>query len=370
MSSETQYFGRLRDSLAPIEIGTAEDRILIMFLSEARRLDELENPGKHPLYRLQPMSGEAVLSIPIIKADYNRTLEDVYLDIAKQIILRAEDLRILSAVSHDSNNPGSGSCLPSWVPRWDVPINHLRPGLSKSSYHSQPWTNTVPFEEAVKIDGDVLNCHGFIIDTITSTTAPISRDSFVDYETLVNFWKTLISWSTPKYPFAIDKLKLYQRLLTSNNVGGSIMSVLGLGPGNEKLLADFAAYWIPFHEAERTAIHGHGEEMEALAPGFFAVPEVEEMAKSGESGDFVRHALSISKGLKLFETKAGFFGSGPGGLEVGDVVCVFLASEVPFVMRKREEWGWILIGPCFVDGVEELGEQRLNDGKPEIFSIH
>ncbi|KAH7122271.1 hypothetical protein B0J11DRAFT_615727 [Dendryphion nanum] len=255
--------------------------MLISFLSEARRLDELETPAKHPLYRLQPMSGEAVLSVPIIKADYSRTLEDIYLEIARQILHGSLDLRILSTVDHDGRDTVSRGTLPSWVPRWDTPIKKLKPGLLKSYSQTQPWTNKISFKEAVQIEGETLNCHGFIIDTITSTTAPISRNSFLDIDTLLNFWKPLISWPTPKHPTASDKLKLYQRLLTLNNAGNSIMSILGLGPHNEKLLADFAAYWISFHKAERNAIEEGGTGVADIVPGFFAVTEMEELAERG-----------------------------------------------------------------------------------------
>jgi hypothetical protein len=381
ISSDSQSLKKKGNSPASDETGYTNDKInpedksmyeLLSFLSEARRLQELANPAQHPLYRLQPMSGDAVLSVPIIKADYNNTLEDNYLEIGKQILLGSQDLRLLSAVNHDGKDAVSGGTLPSWVPRWDVPISKLKPGLTKLSSHSQSWAGRIPWNQSVQIEGKVLNCHGFIIDTITSTTTPVSRDSFVDFKTLVNFWKALISWPTPKHPTATDKFKLYQRLLTSNNVGSSFVSVFGLGPDDEKILADFAAYWITFYEAEQKAVENDGEGITNIAPGFFAAPEVEELAKRGKSGDFVRHALSISKGLRLFGTKQGFFGSGPGGVEVGDVVCILSAATVPFVLRERgEEKGWTLVGGCYVDGIgEEIGEEKLDEGKAEMFSIH
>lgn len=70
---------------------------------------------------------------PLLKADYIRTVEDVYLDVAWDHIARTRSLEILNAVQHD---PGSSSALfkPSWVPRWDFCIGTPILGLYSSKH--------------------------------------------------------------------------------------------------------------------------------------------------------------------------------------------------------------------------------------------
>ncbi len=57
-----------------------------------------------------------------------------------------------------------------------------------------------------------------------------------------------------------------------------------------------------------------------------------------------------SAGTQLFSTKAGYLGSGPLGMQEGDVISVLFGSNVPFVMRGVGHY-YILVGECFVLGL-------------------
>ncbi|KAF4630336.1 hypothetical protein G7Y89_g7799 [Cudoniella acicularis] len=251
-----------------------EIRKLYAFISEARRL-----------------------------TDYGRPIEDNYLEITKAILVKSGSLRILSAVRHNPNNSKLGDF--------------------------QSWTVKVSSQQAVEIDGDVLKCSGILIDTITPTTEPIIQKSFLDLDTLMKFWKNLLDWETPQFLTGSEIFKAYQRVLTSDNVGSSFVSMLGLGPDDEKMLRDFAVYWIPFYNVTQK----FQPEID-IAPKSFPIPEMEEVAKHGNSGDFVNHTLSISRGLRAFQTREGFLGTGPGILEEGDIVCI-LPSSVPPLLAVR-----------------------------------
>jgi hypothetical protein len=70
---------------------------------------------------------------PLLQADYNKTVDEVYRDLALDLIDRTMSLEILTTVQHD---PGSTVNLftPSWVPRWDYFIDTPTLGLYNSTH--------------------------------------------------------------------------------------------------------------------------------------------------------------------------------------------------------------------------------------------
>ena len=54
--------------------------------------------------------------------------------------------------------------------------------------------------------------------------------------------------------------------------------------------------------------------------------------------------------LRFCKTETGRLGQVPYGTEAGDVLAIFLGSEVPFVLRKVGD-AYRLLGPCYVHGV-------------------
>ncbi|OCK93283.1 uncharacterized protein K441DRAFT_566531, partial [Cenococcum geophilum 1.58] len=71
-------------------------------------------------------------------------------------------------------------------------------------------------------------------------------------------------------------------------------------------------------------------------------------------------------GRKLFITRKGYLGLGPGALQEGDVVCVLFVQKdhCPFVLRRCEDASCLLVGECYVHGFMQ-GEvvKELEDGK-------
>lgn len=41
----------------------------------------------------------------------------------------------------------------------------------------------------------------------------------------------------------------------------------------------------------------------------------------------------------------------PDTAQVGDLVCVLFGAQIPFVLRKREPEGYIVVGECYVHGI-------------------
>ena len=88
--------------------------------------------------------------------------------------------------------------------------------------------------------------------------------------------------------------------------------------------------------------------------------------------DFYEQIVYNIFGRSFFWTEKGYMGIGPALLGKGDVVCVLLGCNVPFVLREVEGHH-ILVGHCFVLGLMD-GEamEAVEDGKATIqeFEIH
>jgi hypothetical protein len=65
----------------------------------------------------------------------------------------------------------------------------------------------------------------------------------------------------------------------------------------------------------------------------------------------VAKAIGYSNNRRLFVTKRGYLGLGPGNTNEGDTVCILLGAAVPFILRKQENDEFACIGEVYVDGV-------------------
>ncbi|EPE30510.1 hypothetical protein GLAREA_03477 [Glarea lozoyensis ATCC 20868] len=72
---------------------------------------------------------------------------------------------------------------------------------------------------------------------------------------------------------------------------------------------------------------------------------------------FILEASRCLKGRMMFSLPKGYFGVGPEGMRVGDLVCVVWGCDSPVVLRRLEDH-YVLVGNCFVLGLMD-GEARL-----------
>lgn len=61
-------------------------------------------------------------------------------------------------------------------------------------------------------------------------------------------------------------------------------------------------------------------------------------------------------------------GLGPAGLQVGDMICVFLGTKLPYILRQSEIGAWTLVGEAYVHGIMH-GEFITDNLQTELFSI-
>ena len=68
-----------------------------------------------------------------------------------------------------------------------------------------------------------------------------------------------------------------------------------------------------------------------------------------------------------FGTANSYLGLGPPKVEKDDLVCVFVGFGTPFIVRKRAEVGYLLVGECYVHGL--MNGEGLNMGEEEEIEL-
>jgi hypothetical protein len=75
------------------------------------------------------------------------------------------------------------------------------------------------------------------------------------------------------------------------------------------------------------------------------------------------HLTELLGGRRVFLLQNGYIGLGPSESQYGDLVVIIHGVSVPFVLRKRENGNFILVGEAYVHGI--MYGEWLND-KPVV----
>ena len=78
----------------------------------------------------------------------------------------------------------------------------------------------------------------------------------------------------------------------------------------------------------------------------------------GSRGDwkgYEQNGMNFCFGRSYFTMQGGYMGLGPNTLEENDLVVLLYGGDIPYILRPREEGGYVLVGEAYVHGVM-LGE--------------
>jgi hypothetical protein len=308
----------------------------------------------NPRDKIYGLYGLTNVKDPEILADYNHSVEFVYLQVTAYTMTQNESLRLLSDAGIAWEDRMQS--LPTWVPNYHV---SMRPS-SRLGY---------PAENGYKAGGDrKVNFHwdsssddliirGVLIDTASKMTSLyphhlkrpklFMRDFFWEILELLDesqldvedpavrecLWRTLLADRDddseklpPKYGKLFDSFALYHTQL-------------------ERFAGGFS-----WDELNPTADPARAEEITTVLEMF--------QYKEGTNESLVGRRFCI--------TQSGHMGLVPGKTEVGDSVCVFTGNEVPFILRKapsvrKRRQGFLLVGESYIHGLmdgEALGLAR------------
>ncbi|KAI6086646.1 heterokaryon incompatibility protein-domain-containing protein [Hypoxylon rubiginosum] len=280
--------------------------------------------------------------------DYSNPKVELYTDIAAWCITSTESLRVL----YYSQHLEEAGEFPSWVPQWDRRARYeaIEDSLTKFRWHSAGDTK---LHADIKPGSRVLRLTGIIFDVIQSQT-PLGQTTWSPSQA---------SWDHPVVEFSAKQ----KRRSTMYPTGESILDALSLtlAAGLDHRLrkasnnlssfkADFAAY------------------LSQLLRFLGCDYSFSEDVKGG--GDWFNYETLVRRkchNRSLLFTEKGYLGLGPD-CQAGDVICLMLGSEVPFVLRPRNGY-FQLVGDTYLHGIMEgEGMQCYRDGllHETQFEIH
>ncbi|KFA68692.1 hypothetical protein S40285_02660 [Stachybotrys chlorohalonatus IBT 40285] len=299
-----------------------------------------------------------------LEADYSRTVEDVYLDVAVRELKGATSLILLSAC-HPGQIPNPKEPqvdeprlpLPSWVPDWRVMPLHI---IGSPETPHRAAGSTTP---RLTIDKHRKELHivGVRVDAIARVSLPFHGFSFQFRPaskrrvTLEAVWQRVCGQRAfsldNKYVTGEPALYALLQTLTNACIGGD---------RSDGYRAVSAAQWLANGAAFLVRTRRRSDDL---------CDEIRELAQRGDPYRWSHEATLVARHRSFAVTAAGYFVIGPAAVEAGDVVVVLYGGRTPFVLRRTEDGeAWVLVGECYVHGLMN-GEGLSSEAEDEVFVI-
>lgn len=308
----------------------ARNESLLVVLAQALRERAASDP-KDKSFAMHGVLG--ALGVPCAKADYSRSLGQIYCDLFVNLL--QWNPRLINLLL-DTGSPLDNA--PSWVPDW----NSLQQRAFVSSEYVYRPLRTRKEPQNFKVDHKTLTVQAAFLDVATSCSGSFGRIDAMDFETTHRdrrqaLFKTLrqfASWFADgrSYMYELDVLQVLEaqgQWYDSGNIN------------------------LPIFERWRGALTGEDS---------ITTPPSDQVLLDRISADpdlriyTVKVCNSLHKKRSLFVTQGSFRGgvrgSGPPHMQVDDKVVRVSGVSMPMILRESEEPGkyWV-IGPAFVDGM-------------------
>ena len=275
-----------------------------------------------------------------ITVNYSFSVARVYCEAAKFILLKEGSLKLLSACeSH-----GFSAELPSWVPDWRIDARS-RPMRSIISWEAGEEEEEVrrifnasgSRSAQVHISEDIraMTTQGMVCAAISVLGTDMENDGrFVETpESQERMFSQFYTW----WPLAKDCTPevTTQGERRIDAFWSTIITDMGLS-GRKAT---------PDEEGNQFRLWMRKTNYSAFEPEDLVVP-----VGRHQWLEFVASFQQATTNRRFFITREGHMGLGPRGIEPGDVVCVLLGSQVPFVLRAVND-DFMLLGECYCHGI-------------------
>ena len=271
---------------------------------------------------------------PIVKADYERHVNDVFMEVSEKLITHLEPSLPLSvAADMGMKRPRNlNSSQPSWVVRWELGLQTNNLGRSGQWFYAGG-KDVVPIREINRATRK-LHLKGVILDTVKWISDQIPPEQIELNSIIANSnHKAAIQWLWD----ALPKESRY-----GDEQARRDAFTLCLCSGRYKH-TEVAEDDMNFHH-----------KIVAAYEGFIKI--VQEGAANeklrADARDFENDYIWTAKYRRIFSTDKGFYGIGPQLVEHGDVVAVPEGFMIPYILRPTGKEGeYKLVGAAYVQGV-------------------
>lgn len=312
----------------------------------------------------------------LITANYTKTTEQVYLDVARYLILTEQTLHVLNQ-RHSRPSIGCQRSMPTWVPDWQTGttnkwISHRNDSDKEEAVVS---SNLVSQLVDFSPDGKLL-AKGFEVDVVSDVfnnglfpfwNGPEGSNPYIAFQ---NFAKCILSGPLVQKE---TTLSAYFRLAIYNNLKDHNEP----DPHGHRFFKDAATFLrYIFMKIQTGNVFPPGSFMAnnvQIWPFTLVMAFLGTEAAQAEKERLVNLVLDedletdfydtkftvIHAGHLLFRTESGSLGLGPEGMAKGDALCHLAAHPNPFLLRPAGP-RYTNVGDCNVldlalpDVVEEL----------------
>lgn len=297
------------------------------------------------VFALLGLASEHHVEIAALKPDYDLPLERLYRKVVQVHLQHHKNLDFLG----DSCCLETPSGFSSWMPHWSNPSQISR----VKGWEVKP---EIEFSASAKCEArfafsemeSILTLEGLLIDTVRAVGEALSLDHFPlsseDPRT-----HTVLQWAS--LVGATDTLANY---LTGYSIQEALLRTTLMNP-RAPLIMDYQASDNPtYFEPQYTAI------------------AVDRIGSEAEFKGILRSRQGmVCENRKLFCTAKGYYGIGLPDTCFGDLVCVFLGSKIPFIIRRKGDH-YVLVGESYVHGLmsgEAIKEMERGDLIVQKFSL-
>ncbi|KAL8717803.1 MAG: hypothetical protein Q9225_004989 [Loekoesia sp. 1 TL-2023] len=288
-------------------------------------------------------------------ADYNKSLDEIYLEAAIYTLENAENpWTVLSSVDHKSDSPSLSGQRPSWVPRWDEGWYTYWLGYPTMWYRAGG-NGSAPFNASFSESEVALNIQGTLVDTIFWCSRPFDDEELklehqVTGKPIQELWQKLEEQ---------DQGTLYGQSSQDREYAFSLTTAAGRaadeGPAEDNPDLQKSVYqhyedllnWNEWSASvsttKRPEIHR----------------QVSETTLQVYARTYITNQRRALQNRRFFLTSKGYYGVGHRSLEVGDVCVVLRGANMPFILREAPAQGqtgevsncYRLIGESYVQGI-------------------
>jgi hypothetical protein len=272
-----------------------------------------------------------------LRPNYNKTCVQVYTDTAIYLLRTHNPFDLLQRVPWTlPQNGGHGGTtgLPSWVPDWSR--RQAVPRLPTNSYSASG--DTTPCFRIYENE-HILGIKGKLLARLDNLMEPdiIIRNDQQSDEDILSRLKSTLEYKKKWYhyctsacgrlagqmtPTDLSRLSTQDRYPTGELLRDAFWRTLvcNIDMQGRKVGPEYGEYWQLVH-------HFYCRGLEALATRLSA-------ADISAMMSFEEPMSMFSEGRKFCTTSNGYMGWAPQQAKLGDIVCIFKGSTVPFLLRE------------------------------------
>jgi hypothetical protein len=305
------------------------------------------------VYAVLGLAGASERLVASLKPDYEKSVEEAYLDFARAVLDSSDGLELLAYLNHglalkDWEPRGTASWVPDWTSRFHLPVSYNRFNASAGLDINMKAPRD-RFADDHK-SGTAVLLNGFIFSTVQSySVAGCAMDS--NQVDILRAWDTISraggASSLEEYDAGEFLVAFHDALVggSSSNANPITSSVWGLH------------FFQSFCQRNRAGLVKTAPQYVALLDDIlsFCKTAMDNLLKHrwDPDGTYLGDKYSNTCYYRsIFLTRNGCIGSAPPAMRSGDLVVILEGGNVPFILREQNNGDFYqIVGAAYVNGI-------------------